>query len=342
MIYRILLTLFVCASVLSAQAAEIKSDKFKIYMVLYRGMTDAEKGFVFHLKNRNIPVDLIVRDCNKDIRKIPEFISEIRAIKPDLIYAFGTSVAAKLVGLEGQVDPRKHITDIPLVFNIVADPVGAGLVSNLSSSGRNVTGAIHLVPLEGQFKGFRTVMDFKRVGFVYTPEEKNALLILDKVREISKAMNFEVIPAAISPDVQGVISEEAVESIMRELLRQKVDAVFFPSDSSIISNIQTIAKVTMMHRIPSFSATEEPVRKAGVMMGVVNSYFNMGQLAGFKAEQILIKKTKPQSIPIETLNRSMFLIDMETAKSLDIFPPVMVLKFAEVISHSAKQSIQPD
>jgi len=339
MIYRTLLALLVCCWMAPVHAAApAKSDastsqKFKIYMILYRGMTDAEKGFLFHLKNRNIPVDIVTRDCNKDVSKVSEYITEIRSMKPDLIYAFGTSVAAKLVGLEGKVNPREHITDIPVIFNIVADPVGAKLVSNLKSSGRNLTGATHLVPLEGQFKGFKTVMDFKRLGFVYTPNEKNAVLILEKVKELSKGMGFEVIPAPITPDVDGKIAEGAVEPIMKQLVQQKADAVFFPSDSSIISNIQNLAKVTMQHRLPSFSATEEPVRKAGVMMGVVNSYFNVGQLAGYKAEQILVKKLRPQDVPVETLNRSTFLIDMQTAKSFEIYPPVMVLKFAEVISH---------
>lgn len=302
-------------------------------MILYRGMTDAEKGFIFHLKNRNIPVEIITRDCNKDIRKIPDFVSEIRTIKPDLIYAFGTSVTAALVGLEGMADPKKHITDIPVVFNIVADPVGAGLVSNLASSGRNVTGAIHLVPLEGQFKGFKTVMDFRKIGFVYNPQEKNAALILGKVKNLSQIMAFEVVPTPLAPDSMGLISEQAIKPAITELVRKKVDAVFFPSDSSIISNIQNIAKVTADYRLPGFSATEEPVRTAGIMMGVVNSYFNMGQLAGFKAEQILVEKRKPHQIPVESLNRPTFLIDMKTAKSLGIYPPVMVLKFAEVVSH---------
>ncbi len=332
MIYRILLALIVSFAILPNEASAQKTEKYKIYMILYRGMTDAERGFLAHLKNRNIPVDVTTRDCNKDVSKIPEYVSEIRSLKPDLIYAFGTSVAAKLVGLEGKVNPREHITDIPVIFNIVADPVGAKLVSNPASSGRNLTGATHLVPLEGQFKGFKTVMDFKRLGFIYTPNEKNALLILEKVKEISKSMNFEVLPAPISPDADGKIAESDVEPIMKQLVRQNADAVFFPSDSSVISNIQSLAKVTMDHKLPSFSATEEPVRKAGVMMGVVNSYFNVGQLAGYKAEQILVKKLKAKDVPIETLNRSTFLINMKAAKSFDIYPPVMVLKFAEVVS----------
>jgi len=116
MIYRILIALLVCCWMAPIHAATpAKGEKFKIYMILYRGMTDAEKGFLFHLKNRNIPVDVVTRDCNKDVSKVSEYMAEIRNTKPDLIYAFGTSVAAKLVGLEGKVNPREHITDIPVI-----------------------------------------------------------------------------------------------------------------------------------------------------------------------------------------------------------------------------------
>lgn len=65
MIYRTLLALLVFCWIAPVHAAAPtkseapKTEKYKIYMILYRGMTDAEKGFLFHLKNRNIPVDIV-------------------------------------------------------------------------------------------------------------------------------------------------------------------------------------------------------------------------------------------------------------------------------------------
>src|SRR4051812_33914851 len=105
----------------AAQVATKNGKPFKVMMILYRGSTDAEKGFMDYLRRRNIGVEYTVRDAQGDSSKIADFVREARALKPDLIYTFGTTVTAEVVGLEGQVDPARHITDIPVVFDIVAD-----------------------------------------------------------------------------------------------------------------------------------------------------------------------------------------------------------------------------
>ncbi|HEV2611186.1 MAG TPA: twin-arginine translocation signal domain-containing protein, partial [Noviherbaspirillum sp.] len=51
-------------SVLLAQ-----TTPYKIYMILYRGETEVEKGFREYLSSRRLPVELIIRDVDRDIRK---------------------------------------------------------------------------------------------------------------------------------------------------------------------------------------------------------------------------------------------------------------------------------
>src|SRR5688572_27566246 len=121
--YLLLLVSLCCGLSGAAVAAE---NRYTVLMLLYRGMTEAEKGFVEYLKPR-LPVDFVIRDANGDRAKIREFVEEARQKRPNLIYVFGTTVALDTVGAVGKTDPSLHIADIPVVFNIVADPVGAGL-----------------------------------------------------------------------------------------------------------------------------------------------------------------------------------------------------------------------
>jgi putative ABC transport system substrate-binding protein len=108
--------------------------------------------------------------------------------------------------------------------------------------------------------------------------------------------------------------------------------VYLPSDSFVISRSKSLVNLITETGIPTFSATEDPIYTAGALMGLVSRYYNVGQFAGYKAEQILVHKKRPEDIPIETLKRFSFIINMKTAKKLEFYPPIMALKFAEVIT----------
>ena len=79
--------------------------------------------------------EITYRDLNRDATRMPGFVEEIRATKPDLIYTWGTSVTLGVVGRLRRVDPAKHITDIPVVFTLVAAPVLAKIVPDLEVLG---------------------------------------------------------------------------------------------------------------------------------------------------------------------------------------------------------------
>ena len=93
---------------------------FRIYAITFRGMTDVEKGFEEYFASRKIPVQIAYRDLNRDASRMPALLEEIRATRPDLIYTWGTSVTLGVVGPFDNIDLKKHISDIPVVFTLVA------------------------------------------------------------------------------------------------------------------------------------------------------------------------------------------------------------------------------
>lgn len=330
---------FLLPGISFAEAEKNKSigPKKKIYMVLFRGETEAEKGFVKYFEEHKIPVEIIVRDCENDKNKIPEFVKEIRQIRPDLIYAFGTTVAQEIAGTTNKVDPAKHITDIPIIFNIVADPVGGKLVEKLESSGRNVTGVSHIVPLNTQIKALRSVKDFTRLGILYNPAESNAVAAVKQLEKLAKEEKFVLVPAPIKLGADGKPDADSIPSVIDSLAAQQPGVIYLPSDSFVISKADEIGRLINDRKIPSFSATEAPIRKSGVFMGLVSPYYIVGKFAGYKAEQILLEGKKAKDLPIETLKRFSFLVNMHTANKIGVYPPLNVLKFAEVIKEAKGQ-----
>ena len=133
------LLLGLCASLIFVPIASAKN--LRVAMVLWRGETEAEKGFRDGLKQQGDAVDYVVMNANQDRNELGRLLRE--DLRPklesfDYVYTYGTTVtlAAKTIVQD----------KVPVVFNIVADPVGAGLVKSVDASGGNIAGVTNEVP----------------------------------------------------------------------------------------------------------------------------------------------------------------------------------------------------
>jgi putative ABC transport system substrate-binding protein len=79
-------------------------------------------------EGRNIRIDI---RWAAEVELMPGFAKELIALKPDLILANNTPTTAAVL---------KETSTIPIVFAVVADPVGSGFVASLARPGGNVTG----------------------------------------------------------------------------------------------------------------------------------------------------------------------------------------------------------
>jgi putative ABC transport system substrate-binding protein len=331
-IRRLILTCCIFLAAVPTWSAEKVAKPYKIMMILYRGTTDAEKGFMAYFERHHISAEFIVRDAQADNAKISEFVREAHEIKPDLIYTFGTTVTTRVVGVIGESDPLTHINDIPVVFDIVADPIGARLTENLKSSGRNLTGVSHLVPISAQIQALQSMRSIQRLGVIYDPQEKNSLLAVQELSKIAQKAGFSLQLEAVPLDAKLQPTTDGVVTAMRALLAKKPQFIYIPSDSFMIKNANLVVQEADAARVPVFAATEAPIRYDGALLGLVSNYFNVGELAAFKADQILSGKATAQQIPIESLNRFTYLINMGAAKQLGIYPPMSLFKVAELVN----------
>jgi putative ABC transport system substrate-binding protein len=230
-----------------------------------------------------------------------------------------------------------YISDIPAVFTVVADPEGAELVAKGNSlSGRNVTGVSHIVPFDLQLKAFRSVIPVMSIGTAYNPKEKNSQLQIDRIRELATKDGYALYEKKLEISDNQTESPARLKNAIMELIACKPDIFYLPSDSYLISNANTV--ITLFHhaRIPCFSATEGPIIENGAYMGLVSKYYMVGMFAGYKAYQILFEGKKAEDIPVERLKKFSFLINIDAAHALDIYPPVPLLRFAEIVHTKAK------
>jgi putative ABC transport system substrate-binding protein len=334
MIARILVAVALVAVLLSGDreaSAQTASRPLRIYAITFRGMTDVERGFQDYFAARRIPVQITFRDLNRDMSRMPAFIDEIRRTRPDLVYTWGTSVTLGVVGAYDAIDPAQQITDIPVVFTLVAAPVLAKIVPDLKSSRRNVTGVYHVAPTEAQIRAMASYRPIKSIGILYTPTEQNSVVVVDEVRDVSKRLGFQVVAKALRLDANKKVTAEGAPDMIRELKQQKVDWLYLPPDSYLGTQAKSIIiPAAMSVGLPTFASTEQ-LMESGALAGLISRYHAIGQFTAYKAEQILINKVPPSRIPVETLTRFSLQVRMDVAEQLKLPPPLPMFNYAELI-----------
>ena len=330
---RVLITLLCAAALLAADVqAQSPSRPYRIYAITFRGMTEVEKGFQDYFAARRIPVQITFRDLNRDNTRMPGFLDEIRRTKPDLIYTWGTSVTLGVVGTYDQADPQNYVSDIPVVFTLVAAPVLAKIVRDLKNPGRNVTGVFHVAPTEAQIRAMASYRPFKSLGILYTPTEQNSVVVVEEVREVSKRLGFTVIAKPFKLDAQKRVTSEGAAEMIHELKQQKVDWLYLPPDSFLGTQTKSvIIPAAMQVGLPTFASTEQ-LMETGALTGLVSRYHSIGQFTAYKAEQILVHKVQASRIPVETLTRFSLQVRMDVAEALRLPPPLPMFNYAELIT----------
>lgn len=330
-----LLLVLLVAAVLSAQPAQADPPLkiHRILMVLWRGEEDAVQGFRDYFAAQRIPVEIITRDAGGDLDKLPGLVEEAKTIRPDLVVTWGTSVTQALFGPYDAADPARYVpaAGIPGVFMIVSQPVEAKIVPSLESSGRNITGTAYLVPEETQLRAARSYFDFNRIGVVYNSKESNARLSVEALRALASKLNYTLIERALPLDDKGNPKVDEIDTLVEQIAAEGAQLLYQPPDSFLNVNRDRLTQAALMRNMPTLAAAENPVRASYALMGVVNRYYTVGQLTAHKARQILVDKMDPKTIPIETPKRFSFMINLPVALQLGRYPPMNLLKFAEII-----------
>lgn len=304
---------------------------FRIYAITYRGQTDVERGFAEYLAQRGVPVEITYRDIALDPKRLPGLVNEIRRTRPDLICTWGTPVTLGVAGPWDKADAGRHITDIPIVFTVVASPVSARIVADLKTPARNLTGVSHVAATEVQVQAMSAYQPFRKLGMVYTPTEPNSRAVLAELEELGRRHGFGVEVRPFRLDAAGRPTAEGTEQLVRELKDAGAQWLYLPPDTFLNQQARDrVIPAAAAAGLPTFASTEA-LMAAGALAGLVSRYYNVGQFAGYKAEQILVHNTPPGRIPVETLSRFSLQVNLAVARRLGLLPPLAMFNYAELL-----------
>jgi putative ABC transport system substrate-binding protein len=125
---------------------------------------------------------------------------------------------------------------------------------------------------------------------------------------------------------------------VRELKAGGAQWLYLPPDSFLGTIAQdVIIPAAMELGLPTFASTEQ-LMQAGALSGLVGRYYSIGQFTAHKAEQILVHRQAPSSIPVETLKRFSYQIRLSAAEKLKLPPPLPMFNYAELIGDEPGRS----
>ncbi|MBD9597405.1 ABC transporter substrate-binding protein [Ensifer sp. ENS05] len=232
---------------------------------------------------------------------------------PDVIVPISTPSAQAVVA---------STPSIPVVFTAVTDPVGARLVKGFDPTGTNVTGVADFAPVKDQVDlMLEIVPGLKRLGVLYNPGEPNSLSILDKLEQVAQERNLELVegPATKSSEVQ---------SATQNLVGQ-VDAVYVPTDNTIVSALEAVLNVGVENKLPVFSSETDSVAR-GALAAVGFDYFQVGVETGDIVARVL-KGEKVGSIPVVNAGGSSLAVNASFAERIGLTLPDAVIKRADTV-----------
>ncbi|MBV8500548.1 MAG: ABC transporter substrate-binding protein [Paucibacter sp.] len=315
----------------SPQSPQSPQRPWRIYVVTYRGKTEVERGFADYFKARGIAVEIVWRDIALDPGRLPALVEEIRRDRPDLVHTWGTGVTLGIAGRWDDADRQRYVQDIPLVFSLVASPVGAGIVPDLRSPGRAVTGVSHVASLGAQVQAMRSYRPFSKIGMLYSSNEPNSAAVLKELRALGQVQGFEVIAESFKVDAAGRSMADGVPTVVDRLKAAGANWLYLPPDSFLSTQAKSVViPAALQAGLPAFASTEQ-LMAAGALLGLVSRYYNVGQFAAHKAAQILQDKVPPSKIPVETLTRLALQINLPVARRLGMLPPLNMFNYAELI-----------
>ncbi len=240
--------------------------ELKIALLLWRGETMAEKGFIDGLHSYGYKTKFSTFDVAQDLTKLGNALNYIASQSDvfDYIYTFGTTISRRT-----QIVLNNKI---PQIFNVVTDPMGAGIMEGKGETRGNISGASDAVPVSRLLEITVDLFRFKKLGLFFNPREKNSMLSRKEIYTGAKVLGFEVIDFR-SPPVAQILQQNL------QKLRDNpamIDAVYLPSDSFLVSNATLIGAQLQSLKILSFGSVRNYI-ESGVLMGFAVDYYELGK-----------------------------------------------------------------
>ncbi len=274
------------------------------------------KGFCETLQSDGFQVRYHIHAANGDDATNVEIAKRIASEHPDLVLALSTPSAQAC---------HKHLPNAIILFSAVTDPVAAGLVAGLDQPGPRITGMTDMCPIERHMVLIQDLQPtLKKLGVLYNASEANSLSLVRLVQEECRKRGLEMVPRTVK-------KKEQVAEAVADLVAAS-DAIYVPTDNTVVSAIDTVARICGRNRRPLYAADVDSVPR-GAVVSLAIDYYSMGRQTARMAERLL-QGEAPSTIPVASREDFRIHLNLKAAALMGIEVPVSLLQSADAIYDS--------
>ena len=266
-------------------------------------------------EGRNVRVD--TRWASADAEAMQRFAQELVALQPDLILSQSTPAVAALL---------QQTRTIPIVFALIANPVGSGFVASFARPGGNVTG---FVTIEGSLGGKwlellkEIAPRVTRVALPFNPATATfAEYYLNPVKAAAASLGVEAIVAPVH-------DRSELESVIAAQAREPNSGLVVIPDAFTINHRAEITLLAARHRLPAVYPYRDFTELGGLLSYGFDRLENWRGVAGY-VDRIL-KGEKPADLPVQAPSKYELVLNLKTAKALDLDVPWILQQRADEV-----------
>jgi putative ABC transport system substrate-binding protein len=261
---------------------------------------------------RNVRIDY--RWAAGDTGRFHRYAEELLALVPDVILASATPSVQAL---------QQATRTVPIVFAIVADPVGAGFVDSLARPGGNVTG----------FTPFEYGMSGKWLELIkeLAPRATRVAVLRDLTIGLGQLGAIQSVAPSLGIELRPVNVRDAdeIERSIAAFAQGSNGGLIVTASTSAIIHRELITTLAARNKLPAVYYTRYWVAGGGLMSYGPDFRDQFRRAAGY-VDRIL-KGEKPADLPVQQPTKYELVINLKTAKALGLTVPDSLLARADEV-----------
>jgi putative tryptophan/tyrosine transport system substrate-binding protein len=252
-----------------------------------------------------------------DVGRIRGHAAEVVAQAPDLIIANGAANASAV---------KEATRAIPIVFVLVNDPIGQGLIASLAQPGGNITGFTFV-----EYSMFGKSLDLlrqvaptvARVAFIFNPDTSAYYdRFLPAFETHARHISVAVTAARVRTDTE-------IDAAVAALAVAPGGGLIVPPDTYTLVHRDRIVQAAVQHRIPAIYSYRQIVKEGGLIAYGPETSDIFRRSASY-VDRIL-KGAKPAELPAQAPAKFELAVNLKTAAALGLTVPPTVIALADEV-----------
>jgi putative ABC transport system substrate-binding protein len=243
--------------------------------------------------------------------------AELLELTPDVIFANGT-LALRAA--------QQATRAVPIVFRDIIEPVGQGFVASLANPGGNTTGFSYLeVSVGGKWLNLlkEIAPRITRVACMFNPQRgPYSVGISLFAQEAAQRLGVQYVAAPVFEPTQ-------IEPVMTTLVHEPSGGLIISPDAFTVTHRQQINTLAARYRLPTIYS-ERDFAVGGGLISYGADYVDHSRRAASYVDRIL-RGAKPADLPVQQPSKFYLVVNLKTAKALDLTVPDRLLAIADEV-----------